>query len=173
LGRWVRCCSLRENLTYPYAGEEPTSCPVPGLYPSRGCKQCVNRPPNSEYIPPRDGMYCLWKCNPGYFASDEAAGLLAIAGEIDSSYFMNGVVQHECRACTVRNETNCPTGMIPVDCTDSRDFSCSQPCASGTKPLLNSRWLSNTVGGSVCQWQCVDGHEAIPTPSGLWFCRAI
>ena len=153
------------------AGEEPTSCPVQGERPNRGCKQCASPPLNSAHIPPRDSMYCLWRCNTGYFANGESAGLLAITGEIGPMYFANGVTQNTCLACTVRNEYNCPGGMIPVECTESQDFTCSQSCPSGTKPLLNSKWLNNTLGMAACQWECVDGYEAIPTPTGLWFCR--
>jgi hypothetical protein len=154
------------------AGEEPSTCPGSDPQePSRGCKKCAFPVPNSAYIPPRDGLHCLWKCNPGFFASGEATGALAKMNEIDPSYFNDGVTANECRACTIRNETNCPGGMLPVECTGNQDFTCSQPCASGTKPLLNSRWLGNTIGLTACQWECVDTYEAIPTPSGLWFCR--
>jgi hypothetical protein len=87
------------------------------------------------------------------------------AGAVDAEYFSNRETMNECRPCTVQNEANCPAGMLPRECTLDQDFTCSLPCVSDTKPLLNSRWLS------ACKWGCVDGHEAVPTPSGLWFCR--
>jgi hypothetical protein len=147
------------------------ACPGPKIPRSRGCGPCniAFLPANAAYIAAdvNNRVYCRWKCNPGYFASGETQGLLAkITGGVGAEYFANGETSNECVACTVQNETNCPAGMVPRDCTDSQDFTCSVPCDSALKPILNSRWLSN------CKWECEAGHESITTSSGLSFCRA-
>jgi hypothetical protein len=137
--------------------QEPQWCDNSNAFGS-GCKMCnvSTKPPHSRYVRNETvhqslPLFCLWECDTGFFMERDP---------------LQPTV-YNCKECTVRNESNCPVGMTPRDCTTTQDFSCNVPCVSDTKPLQNSIWLQQ------CKWSCNLEYEAITTPTGLWFCRLV